>query len=221
MNVRWKALLVAGGAAGVFYQARVRPRFRAWGTAGAERSDAYPGDDFVPNPNYQATLATDIAASPEHVWPWLVQMGDGRGGLYSYDFLDRLFGFIHGPSRWEVLPDYQKLVPGERIPLGRGEDFPVVAVEEGRFLVLGATPKGFTWSWTFAIQPTAEGSRLISRSRAKTAPGLSWTMGLLVLEPAAFLMTRRMLIGIKQRAERLAASSTDAPAPREMAYSEA
>lgn len=214
-------MLAGGAAAAAAYQRKVRPVLRCWGSNSIEAADTFAGDDLVAQPNYSATLGIDIEAAPEHVWPWLMQMGDGRGGLYSYDFLDRLFGFIHGPSSREILPEYQRLTPGERIPLGRGDDFPVVAVDEGRSLVLGGTPAGFAWSWAFIIQDAGGGAtRLISRSRARTPGGPGAKIGLLMLEPAAFLMTRRMLLGIKQRAERLA---VERPASRakEMAYSEA
>lgn len=162
------------------------------------------GDAVVSNPTYLTTLAITIDAPPDRIWPWLVQIGHRRGGLYSYDWLDRLFGYTDGPSADRILPAFQKLQPGEMIPMGRGAGFRVAAVTPNESLVLGDKNDGFGWSWEFGLYPIdGRRTRLVSRNRACVPAGAKWTMFMLVLEPAAFLMTRRMLIGVRTRAEAL------------------
>lgn len=169
-----------------------------------ELARAMPGDGQAPDPNYESTLAITIDAPPEHVWPWLVQMGYRRGGLYSYDWLDRMFGYLDGPSADRVLPAFQTLHPGDVIPIGRGPGFPVTLVDPNRTLVLGGEAEGFAWVWEFGVYPAAgRQTRLVSRSRARVPRGFGWWTFMRVLAPAAFVMTRRMLIGIKSRAEAL------------------
>jgi len=92
--------------------------FRFWGSTEAERYRAMRGDMEIPHPTYEATLAVTIDAPPSAIWPWLVQMGYRRGGLYSYDWLDRLFGFLDAPSADRLLPEFQHLEAGEEIPIG-------------------------------------------------------------------------------------------------------
>ena len=95
------------------------------------------GDDQVTLPSYEATLGVTIDAAPADIWPWLMQMGYRRGGLYSYDWLDRLFGYLDAPSAERILPEWQTLAVGDEIPIGRGGGFPVKAIEPFRSLVLG------------------------------------------------------------------------------------
>jgi hypothetical protein len=160
----------------------------------------------VPSPNYVSTLAIDVYARPRHIWPWLAQMGYQRGGLYSYDWLDRLFGFLDRPSATRVLPEFQALNVGDVIPIGRGQGFPVTRVVPNRSLLLGGGQDGYAWSWEFALLPLEPGhTLLISRSRARVPRTLGARLFMWFLRPAAFIMTRRMLAGIKHRAEGLAA----------------
>ncbi|HYJ93216.1 MAG TPA: hypothetical protein VEV86_01295 [Vicinamibacterales bacterium] len=136
---------------------------------------------------------------------WLVQMGYQRGGLYSYDWLDRLFGYLDGPSSNRILPEFQHLAVGDEIPIGRGGGFPVTAIEPYRALVLGGKGEGFQWVWQFGLYPLDENrTRIVSRNsvRVPSTPG-SWLF-MRAIEPAAFLMTRRMVLGLKRRAEALA-----------------
>jgi len=176
-----------------------------WGASSGDVTRVMPGDLVVPHPNYETTMAVEIAAKPEHVWPWLVQMGYQRGGLYSYDWLDRLFGYLDRPSADRVLPEFQQLREGDVIPVGRGGGFPVRLVDPQRAIVLGGNDGGFQWIWEFGIYPTGvHRTRLVSRNRVSAPRTWKWRLGMLLLAPAAFLMTRRMLIGIRQRAERLA-----------------
>jgi len=184
----------------------VRRWFTRWGTTGADLSRVMPGDAGVAEPTYQATLAVAIAAPPEHIWPWLLQMGYQRGGLYSYDWLDRLFGYLDQPSTNRILPEFQRLNVGDEIPVGRGGGFPVKGVEPYRSLVLGGEGDGFAWVWQFGIYPIDEDrTRLVSRNSVRTPKTFPSWLFMRVIEPAAFLMTRRMLLGLKQRAEWLGA----------------
>ena len=184
----------------------IRRLCRLWGSSQAERDRAMRGDLEIPHPTYEATLAVAIEAPPSAIWPWLVQMGYRRGGLYSYDWLDRLFGFLDAPSAERLLPEFQHLKPGEEIPIGRGGGFPVILVEPYEALVLGGAPEGFHWTWEFALYPPdGRRTRLVSRNRARVAAGPRSRLLMWLLEPAAFIMTRKMLLGIKRRAERLAA----------------
>ena len=86
--------------------ALLRPWMKNWGTRPHERKLAYPGDDVVSPANYVAMMAVDVDAPPEAIWPWLMQLGRGRGGLYSYDWLDRLFGYLDRPSATSILPEF-------------------------------------------------------------------------------------------------------------------
>jgi hypothetical protein len=131
-------------------------------------------------------------------------MGYQRGGLYSYDWLDRLFGFLDRPSATRILPEFQYLAVGDAIPLGRGPSWPVATVESNRALVLDMRNiGGFDWVWQFGLYAVDEKrTRLVSRSRVRTQT--AWARLLTyAIEPAGFLMTRRMLLGLKQRAETL------------------
>ena len=202
----------------VVYWFPVRRWFTRWGTTAADLARPMPGDAGVAHATYQATLAVTIAARPEHVWPWLAQMGYQRGGLYSYDWLDRLFGYLDRPSATQVLPQFQHLNVGDEIPIGRAGGFPIKAVEPNRTLVLGGEGDGFAWVWQFGIYPIDEThTRLVSRNGVRTPKTAGSWLFMRVIEPAAFLMTRRMLLGLRQRAEALAAverqPSTLSPQP--------
>ncbi|MFN0145846.1 MAG: hypothetical protein ACKVT1_04995, partial [Dehalococcoidia bacterium] len=150
-------------------------------------------------------LAVTVRARPSDIWPWLAQMGYQRGGFYGYDRLDRLFGFPSRPSADVVLPQFQDLKEGDIIPTGSCRVFPVKLVVKERDLVLAGEDKDTDWSWEFALDPWEEGTtRLISRNRVNYPRTVAGTMNMAMMEPVAFLMTRHMLLNIKQRAERLA-----------------
>jgi hypothetical protein len=176
--------------------------WRNWGATAAESSGPMAGDPKVADANYAATLAITIGASPADVWPWLVQLGYRRGGLYSYDWLDRLFGYLDRPSAERILPEFQQLAVGDAIPVGRGAAFPVSDLKPNQRLVMSGREAGFAWSWEIALFSLAgHRTRLISRNRARMPETTGSKLFMLVLEPAAFLMTRKMLLGIKHRAE--------------------
>ncbi|HEU4643268.1 MAG TPA: hypothetical protein VFS44_12510 [Gemmatimonadaceae bacterium] len=195
--------LAAAGGAGIATWALVRPRLERWGATDAEVAAKLPGDAHVPNAAIVTTNAVTIHARPADIWPWLAQLGWRRGGLYSYDWLDRLFGYLDRPSAEEVLPDFQQLHVGDTIPIGRGLSWPVLEVEPERALVLELLPGKVTWS--FALVPVnGNATRLVTRSRCAPPETLRERLTLMAIEPPAFIMTRKMLLGIKRRAEALA-----------------
>ena len=187
----------------------IRRWMNQWGAAPSDLTRVMAGDDLLPDPTYSGTTAVIIDARPEHIWPWLVQLGYQRGGLYSYDWLDRLFGYLDRPSATRILPEFQHLAVGDRIPLGQGPSWPVAVVEPHRALVLDMRNMGgLDWVWQFGLYPVEENrTQLVSRSRVRARTTL---MRLLThaIEPAGFIMTRRMLLGLKQRAEALRAESS-------------
>ena len=195
----------------VLYWFPVRRWMARWGTTPSDLTRVMAGDDLIPEPfTYSGTTAVVVNARPEHIWPWLVQIGYQRGGLYSYDWLDRLFGFLDRPSATQVLPEFQRLAVGDKIPLGRGPSWPVAKLEPCRALVLDMRNlNGIDWVWQFGLYPLDERrTQLVSRSRVRSRSVFTWLMTL-AIEPSGFLMTRRMLLGLKERAEGLAAASGD------------
>lgn len=199
-------LVALGLAAG--YWLLLRHWFGTWGASLADRGRPMAGDAAVTAPVYTATLAIGIAAAPAQIWPWLAQLGYQRGGLYSYDWLDRLFGYLDRPSADVILPEFQSLHAGDVIPIGRGGGFPVTFADPPQALVMSGQADGAQWCWQFGLYPGPDGrTRLVSRNQVRVAPSVGAWLFMRVIEPAAFLMTRRMLLGIRQRAERLARAS--------------
>jgi len=209
----------------VAYLEAIRPWHLRWGATDEETKRPLPGDDMVLLPKLQATHAITIHATAEKIWPWLVQMGQGRGGLYSYDWLENLLGLdIHSADH--ILPEYQRLKVGDVIPLEPGGTGPpVVAIWPDRALVLGGELRGgvgssgspfdlrdknpesyMTCSWVFFLQPVnGKATRLIERFRLDWSEGWKDTLAnRAILEPVSFIMERKMLLGIKRRAEMLA-----------------
>jgi hypothetical protein len=192
------------------YALAIRPWYLRWGATDAEVERAMPGDDLVkdsPHVNNRAiTNAVTINARPADIWPWLVQMGHGRGGMYSYDWIDRLLGVLDRDSTWEVLPQYQQLEVGDAIPLGGGPSWPVAAVEPRRSLVLDIPAPGTQIIWSYGLYERDEAhTRLVLRITYSTTMNRLLAILLVqVIDPGSFLMTRKHLLGIKQRAEALA-----------------
>src|SRR5688572_30335128 len=195
----------------VLYWFPIRRWMSRWGATASDLKRVMAGDALLPDPMYSGTMAVTINALPEHIWPWLVQIGYRRGGLYSYDWLDRLFGYLDRPSSTRILPEFQHLAVGDRIPMGQGPSWPVAVVERNRALVLDMRNMGgVDWVWQFALYRVDEKrTRLMSRSCVRTRP-LWARVATYMIEPAGFVMTRRMLLGIKQRAEGLASAQQDA-----------
>ena len=197
-------VLLSAAALCVFYWLPMRRWFARWGASAEDLARRMPGDTLVADSTYRATLAVTIAARPEDIWPWLLQMGYRRGGLYSYDWLDRLFGYLDRPSATRILPEFQHLNVGDEIPVGRAGGLPIKAVEPCRALVLAGEGGGAAWAWQFGLYPIDAGhTTLVSRNAVRTPRTAGAWLFTRIIEPAAFLMTRRMLLGLKQRAEAL------------------
>ncbi|MEU2253893.1 SRPBCC family protein [Nocardia xishanensis] len=161
-----------------------------------------PGDEFLPHPELLATRAVTVAAEPAAVWPWLIQIGPGRGGAYTYDWIENLFGLdMHSANT--ILPQFQDLSVGDTLALGStGPRMRAQIIERNRALVF-ASDDG-DWIWSFGLYRTPEGTRLVSRNRIRRpgASPLGKFLYALVMEPGSLVMERKMLRGIKQRAER-------------------
>jgi hypothetical protein len=191
------------------YAAVARRRQLEWGATTEEAGSTLPGDDLVPNADLVATRCLSIRATPEQVWPWIAQLGQGRGGFYSYDALENLVGCdIHSADR--IVPEFQHPQEGDGVKLHPEISLAVALVQPGRALVLrGAVPVGGTqveppydFSWAFVLRDGANGStRLLVRERYQYTRW--WAPAL--IEPVAvvsFVMSQRMLRGIRERAER-------------------
>jgi hypothetical protein len=207
-----------GTLALVAYDTFVRPWMLNWGSAPGERDQALPGDDIVEPVMSHYTRAVTINAPPEAVWPWLVQIGDHRAGFYSYDWIERFAfpGTVHYIERTHsatrIHAELQNPQVGDRINTGSVGRFaigqPITILEPNRALVVG--------TWAFILQPLpANRTRLLVRERDSgwirlLAPrrfGLLRAAGSLIdyviAEPLHFAMTRKMMLGLKQRAETL------------------
>jgi hypothetical protein len=199
---------IAIGACLVF-SPLLRPWYGRWGATRQERIGPLPGDEAVPRPWLQATRAITVGAPAARVWQFLVQMGHGRGGLYS---LERLENFarcdMHNAAG--ILPEFQALAAGDRIRLGPDgyPFFTVSQIDPERAIVLhsGPQPKpgeAVVSTWAMVVQPLGPASsRLLFRTRFNPQPGFgNWLMWRGITDPISFVMERKMLLGIKARAE--------------------
>jgi hypothetical protein len=200
MNTR--SILVAAGTAlaGLTaYAMVIRPRHLRWGATDEEFHEALPGDEVVPHPEHHDTHAITIAAPVTAVWPWLVQMGQNRGGFYSYTWLENLAGCrMRNADR--IVPAWQHLEAGDQVWLHpKAPPLPVLRVEPDQAIVLG----GPTGTWAFYLKKQAERStRLLVRGRWPCQRGmLSWLGRYALLEPSHVIMERKTMLGIKARAE--------------------
>ncbi len=195
------------------YDTVVRPWMLDWGSTPTERTMSLPGDEIPDETMTYHTRAITIDAPPESVWPWLIQIGDQRGGFYSHDWLERHIGvhYIEGShSATRIHPELQQLQVGDRIATGSiGSmtiDAPVNVLEPNHALVVG--------TWAFVLLSINDGrSRMLVREREpswirRVAPrrsGLLRAIGGLidyaVGEPLHFVMVKKMMLGIKSRAE--------------------
>jgi len=204
---------VAAGLGSLAYPLFFRRWCLTWGARPDEVSRKLPGDELLTEPGIVATRAVRVDAPASSIWPWLVQMGPGRGGAYTYDWIENLFGLgMHSAD--EILPQYQDLQVGDAQRLGkRGPLLRVAVLEPERSLVLRSDDGN--WVWAFSLVPEDAGTRLISRNRIATpgAPLAARLFNLLVMEPGSLVMERRMLLGIKQRAEDLARRAEGQPDP--------
>ncbi|MFN0147435.1 MAG: SRPBCC family protein [Dehalococcoidia bacterium] len=190
-----------------------RHRVLNWGAAEDEVRAVLPGDDLLDDVALQTTRAVTVNVPPEAIWPWLVQMGPKpRAGVYTYDWVERMLGIdIQNSDR--ILPEFQHLDAGEFFPLSAGTEngLTVRVVEERHALVLQWKPARSTWA--FVLIPRDDGTtRLISRNRIPGSGLRFWLGAVFAMEPGSLVMERKMLLGIKRRAESLAAPSGPAPA---------
>jgi hypothetical protein len=187
-----------------------RPWQLRWGSTSEETDAHLLGDDLVPHPHLVATRAITVRTRADSIWPWIAQIGQARAGFYSYDLLENLFGCdIHNADR--IVPEWQAIAVGDDVKLYPDGGLVVASVQRGRALVLrgaapvegGPAPPPFDFTWAFVLQERPDGTtRLLVRERyGYTKP---WTR--LLVEPiqaVSFVMTQKMLRGIRDRAERL------------------
>ena len=196
-------LLVVG--LGLAYR-RLRTPILTWGATDGEASATLPGDELLADADGVATRAITIDAPAAAVWPWIAQMGPApRGGAYTYDWIENLLRLdMHSVDR--VLPAFQHPKVGEGFGLGANQ-MRYAIVDPERTLALRSLDGN--WVWAFVLEEREGTTRLISRNRFRL-PRLRDRIGMLPMEPGSLVMERKMLRGIKQRAERLAAQSPGA-----------
>ena len=208
MNVR-RCVFSTVAAGLVTYFAVLRRPVLTWGTTEAEADSRLPGDELLDDADGVATRAIEIRAPTSAVWPWIAQMGPSpRGGAYTYDWIENLLG-LNMHSADTVLPEFQHPEVGDTIGFGANR-MRLERVEPERVLALRS--QDGNWVWTFVLNQTDGTTRLISRNRFRL-PRVVDRIGMVPMEPASLLMERKMLLGIKQRAERLAARAPEATKP--------
>jgi len=208
-------MVLAAGAGVVsaagLYGLLLRERQLRWGATSSEVAGSLPGDDLLARADLVATRAISIAAPADRVWPWLAQMGQGRGGLYSYDRLENLVGCqIRSATR--VVPEWQRVSPGDDFRIHPDVALAVASVDPPHALVVhgGVTASGrptgdepsppydFTWAFVL-VRAGPEHTRLIVRERYRyLTPAARLLVEMVSL--ASFVMTERMLRGIRDRA---------------------
>jgi len=222
MASKWKTVREGLVGASIMALSLITPflnrRRRYWGATDAEIQRTLPGDDLIPHPKWQYTNAITIEAHITNVWPWLVQIGQGRGGFYSYEWLENLIGCdIHNAN--QIIQEFQHLEIGDSVRLHpEMPGYPVAIVEPGRVIVLNAdtrtgptpVPGGtksedyYVSTWVFFLDKLEEQkTRLISRLRSDYNPRMRNKLlyGPCLVEPISTAMQRKMLLGIKQRVE--------------------
>lgn len=204
--------------AGLIYHTALRDWCISWGTTQSEAYGPLPGDDLFPTYASQATHAITIHASPQEIWPWLMQIGQDRSGFYSYTFLENAFG-CSMPKVEHLVPQWKLRTPGETVWFcdperfnGEGKMIPAIVDPSRTFAMvttkdwqsLKAGKLAHEGIWTFTLAPIdASKTRLIARLRGGTPPTLGARMvGRLFWEPAHFVMEQKMLRTIRDLAER-------------------
>jgi hypothetical protein len=157
------ALIATGTAIERLYPRFVRDRVLTWGATAGEVARRLPGDELLEEADIVATRAIGIDAPPSAIWPWLVQMGPGRAGAYTYDWIENLLGLnMHNADR--IVPEWQKLEVGEVLRSREGRPGMRVEILEPE-RVLSSRSEAGDWVWTFALAPQDGSTRLISRNR--------------------------------------------------------
>ncbi len=172
-----------------------RPWSRSWGATPDESEKPLPGDELVPDPGVTMTRAVTVDAPVEDVWPWLAQIGQDRGGFYSYEWLENLAG-CHMRNADTIHPEWQHRDVGETVLFHPATGPKLARFEPNRSYA-------FDGGWYFALEPLdAHRTRLLARSRIpRGLPSLAYTI---FIELPHFIMERKMLLGIKARAEQAA-----------------
>ncbi|MFC1529729.1 hypothetical protein ACFL6R_03325 [Gemmatimonadota bacterium] len=191
-----QAILLVGASLVILFCITYRPWELHYGATREEIGRQMPGDDIVENPTFNATRSITIKAAPEDIWPWIIQIGYGRAGFYSHDWLDN----AGVSSSKEIIPEYQTLQPGELIPLTEQSTIRVESLEPNRSLVLvygsEANPV-FTWVW--GLYPSdRERTRMVVRLRWHQDRAREKIMTRLF----EIIMMKKHLKGIRKRAVR-------------------
>jgi hypothetical protein len=208
MRTRPSRIVLAASLAAA-YQLLLRGRILTWGATPSEAASRLAGDELLEDADCVATRAIGIDAPAAAVWPWLAQMGPSpRGGAYTYDWIENLLGLdMHSVDR--VLPEYQSPRVGDVIAFGSSR-MRLERVEPDRTISWRSTDGN--WLWTFVIAEHPGATRLISRNSYRL-PTIAGRIGMLPMEPASLVMERKMLLGIKRRAEHLASAGEPEPEP--------
>lgn len=192
----------------VVYLRFLRPWQLHWGASDEELARPMPGDDIVAAPTFNATRAVTIHAQPEHVFPWIVQIGNTRAGWYGIDFLDNL----GKPSAEVILPQFQQLVPGDLIPMNPdGKQGAYVKDFVANQWMLWWDKQGIA-TWVWGLYPVDEDqTRLVTRIRIRYHWLSPRIFSDLLVEFVNIFMLRASLFGIKRRAEKLARAASQTP----------
>lgn len=199
----------------IIYSIFLKPWFLVWGANPDEVRRYMPGDELIPNPGMVSTRSIDIRSTPGKIWPWLVQIGQDKGGFYSYAWLENMMG-LNIQNANEIIPEYQSLKEGDIVKFHAGGGLMVTAIEPGKTLVLCGFKNErdhpdmkdlplVDATWVFMLNFVHEDlTRLTVRLRMTWNPGILNTIAYkLMLEPVHFIMERKMLLGIKKRAEKV------------------
>lgn len=188
---------------GLFYRLAGRRWVMQWGAASGEAAAQLAGDELIESPDGVSTRAISIDAPPDKVWPWIVQIGPApRGGVYTYDWIENLLG-LNMHSVDEVLPEFQHPEIGDAI--GMGANTMIIELVDPNRAIAWRSADG-NWVWSFVLREQDGKTRLISRNSFRLNRLID-KIGMLPMEPASLIMERKMLLGMKERAERLARTS--------------
>jgi hypothetical protein len=200
-----RAVPALGVALAALYGGRLRCSVLTWGASELEANSRQPGDELLDDADGVTTRAVSIQAPAASVWPWLAQIGPApRGGAYTYDWIENLLG-LNMHSADHVIAEFQNPLVGDTIGFGSNV-MSLERVETER--VLAWRSQDGNWVWSFVLQEHDGATRLISRNRFRLSTPMA-RVGLLVMEPTSLVMERKMLLGVKQRAEHLARYGSD------------
>jgi len=210
---KWIGILIGIAVLVVIVVTLLTPWMDRWGATDEEITATFPGDELVPEPASFVNHAITINASPEYIYPWIVQLDATKGGWYSYTWLEGMIG-CQMVNADRIHPEWQNLQIGEQVKMCPGEFAPppyiVAQIYPNQAIVMGHQEDG-EWVdlYQFVILPDTDGStRLILRTRTMMVGGI-WTL----IHPGTFIMERGLLYGIKERAEGLAQSGSLPPYP--------